>query len=258
MDVSKAQTSGNSTQRKSRNWNLLFALGGLAFICLVLIAIYSPLILRLQPDAMLKTDEKRLKLLALAIENYESTYKRFPFPAATNAQGEKVWSWRVALLPYLYTDADRNLHREIDFQDMHPWNDPRNTALQKAAPAIFQSSRFRHPSGSTLSNVFWIVAPKREGVIPLFVDGYQERFRDITDGPADTIIAIMLAKHSSEWANPASLSVDEAYAYIQKEDQKVLCLYGDGRVGRLPVDVDRKTFDALVTPNGGEMVRAPN
>lgn len=198
-----------------------------------------------------------MKLVGLAIANYEATNKSLPFPAATNSNGEKVWSWRIALLPYLYTDTDRSLHKEIDFNDMQPWDSPKNAVLQKAAPAIFQSSRFPHPSGSKLSNVFLIVAPNREGVIPVFVDGSQARFRNITDGPADTIMAIMLAKHSTEWARPADLSVDEAYAYIQKEEQKVLCLYGDGSVGRLPVDIDRKTFDALVTPFGGESVRAP-
>lgn len=92
-----------------------------------------------------------------------------------------------------------------------------------------------------------IVAPKREGVIPLFVEGYQPRFRDLTDGPGDTIVAIMLAKHATEWACPADLSVDESYAYIQKEDEYMLCLYGDGSVARLPLNIDRKTFDAFVS-----------
>ncbi|MBU6238626.1 MAG: DUF1559 domain-containing protein [Planctomycetes bacterium] len=257
IDVSKLQASRKATQKKSGNKNLLLMLGIVAAIGVVLFAISLPLLLQLQRDARLKTDESRLKLVGLAIANYEATNKSLPFPVATNAQGEKVWSWRIALLPYLYTDADRNLHKEVDFKDMQPWNSPKNAVLQKAAPAIFQSSRFRHPSGSKLSNVFLIVAPKREGVIPVFVDGRQTKVRELTDGPADTIMAIMLAKHSSEWANPANLSVDEAYAYIQKEDEKVLCLYGDFSTGRLPVNIDRQTFDAIVTPRGGESVRAP-
>lgn len=257
IDVSKLQASRKATQKKSSNKHLLLMLGIVAAIGVVLFAISLPFLLQLQRDARLKTDESRLKLVGLAIANFEATNRSLPFPAATNAQGEKVWSWRIALLPYLYTDADRNLHKEVDFKDMQPWNSPKNAVLQKAAPAIFQSSRFRHPSGSKLSNVFLIVAPKREGVIPVFVDGRQTKVRELIDGPADTIMAIMLAKHSSEWANPANLTVDEAYGYIQQEDQDVLAVFADGSVRSLPVNIDRATFEAMVNRNGGEVVNLP-
>ncbi|MBU6238627.1 MAG: DUF1559 domain-containing protein [Planctomycetes bacterium] len=199
-------------------------------------------------------DSNNLKVVGLAMHNYESVYKRLPAPAAINSKGEKVWSWRVSILPFI---EEVNRYQAIDFQDMQPWNNPKNKVLQEASPAVFQSVHVNHPPGSQACNVFVISAPEPASVSPIFVEGENTRLPEIIDGTSYTLLAIMLRKHSTEWANPANLTVDEAYGYIQQEDQDVLAVFADGSVRSLPVNIDRATFEAMVTRNGGEVVDLP-
>lgn len=228
--------------------------GGAVLTIGLLVALLLPAVQSARQVARDMRDNVNLRSVGLAMLNYESAYKRFPAPSATNSKGEKVWSWRVSILPFV---EEVNRYQAIDFMDMQPWNNPKNKVLQEASPAVFQSVQVNHPRGSQDCNVFVISAPEPASVSPIFVEGQNTRLPEITDGTSYTLLAIMLRKHSTEWANPANLTVDEAYGYIQQEDQDVLAVFADGSVRSLPVNIDLATFEAMVTRNGGEVVNLP-
>lgn len=224
-------------------------------ICGVLAALLIPAVGVARDAAKRMQDSNNLKQIALAVHNYESTYKRMPAPAAINSKGEKVWSWSVSLLPYC---EQVQTYSQVNFMDMQPWDAPGNSALQGPAPAYLQSIRANLPPGSRDGNVFIISAPNKvQRGNPVFIDGMYTNFADIHDGLSNTILAIMLVKHSVPWASPQTLTADEAYQLIQKEDKYFQVAICDGSVISLPVTIDKPTFDALVTRDGGEAVDLP-
>lgn len=228
--------------------------GGGVLMIGVLVALLLPAVGAARGAARKMQDNVNLRQVGLALLNYESAYRRFPTPAATNSKGEKVWSWRVSILPFV---EEVNRYQAIDFMDMQPWDSPKNKILQEASPAVFQSVLAQHPPGSQACNVFIISASEPATVSPIFVEGQNTKIAEITDGTSYTLLAIMLRKHSTEWANPKNLTIDEAYGYIQQEDQDVLAVFADCSVRLLPVNIDRATFEAMVTRNGGEVVDLP-
>ena len=225
-------------------------------ICGVLAALLIPAVGAARDAAKRMQDQNNLKQIALALHNYESAYKRMPAPFAINSKGEKVWSWSVSLLPYC---ESTQIYSQVDFTNMQPWDAPGNSVLQGPAPNYLQSIRANHPPGSREANVFIISAPtKLPQGNPLFVDGTYTKFAEITDGTSNTIFAIMLVKHSVPWAAPQTLTADEAYQLIQNEDKDFQVALCDGSVISLPVTIDRATFDAMVTRDGGEIVNIPS
>ncbi len=225
-------------------------------ICGVLAALLIPAVGAARDAAKRMQDSNNLKQVALAIHNYESAYKKMPAPFAINSKGEKVWSWSVSLLPYC---ESTQIYNQIDFTNMQPWDAPGNSVLQGAAPAYLQSIRANHPPGSREANIFIISAPtKLPQGNPLFIDGTHTKLAEIMDGTSNTIFAIMLAKHSVPWAAPQTLTADEAYQLIQNEDKYFQVAICDGSVISLPVTIDKATFDAMVTRDGGEIVNIPS
>jgi len=200
------------------------------------------------------SDSNNLKQVGLAFHNYASSYQSFPPPAITDAGGRPLFSWRVSVLPYLENQA---IFDSIQFDQ--PWDSPENATLQQVSIAAYSSARGASESIPGAAHVFVISAPQdpQAKTHPLFVEGEAISFREIIDGTANTILAIQLAKYSVPWASPSELTPDQAYQLLQQEDQGANVAMADGSVRFLPKDIDRQTFDALVTRDGGEVVPVP-
>ena len=233
---------------------VVFLIGVL--VCGVMAALLIPAVGAAREAAKRVQDSNSLKQVALGLHNYYDTFKNMPAPFAVNSQNEKVWSWSVSLLPFVDSSAT---YAQINFMDMRPWDAPSNTMLQGAAPPYLRSLRSDLPLGTPDANVFIISGPtKKETGNPFFVDRTYSSFRDCVDGTSNTILAIMLAKHSAPWASPTTLTADEAFQLIQQEDKFFQVALCDGSVTVLPVTIDRPTFDAMVTRDGGEIIAIPS
>lgn len=230
---------------------------GILFLCFllcggVLAALLIPAISAARAAATQVQDSNNMRLIGLALHNYEATYKKLPTPYATNSNGEKVWSWRIAMLPFI---EDGTTFQKVDFKNMKPWDDPSNTALQGPANPYFTSVRSDLPPGSNGANIFLISNPENKGgPNSAFVDGVYTKFSDCSDGISNTLVGVLLVKHNVPWASPETLSTEEAYRLIQNEDQTFIALFLDGSVKRLKTSIDEQTFKALVTRDGGEQM----
>lgn len=224
--------------------------------CGVMVMLLIPAVGAARQAASRVQDQNSLKMIGLAFHNYESTYKRLPAPTIVNVEKKPVFAWSVSLLPFL---EEYDLYNKINWMNMQPWDDPVNGGLfQQAAPQVLQCVRANLPLGSNECNVFIISAPQNvPGQNPIFVEGSYGRFAGVVDGLSNTILAIQLPKYSVPWASPTTLTVDEAYQLIQNEDKYVNVVMGDGFVTAIPTTIDKPTFQAMVTRDGGEVIQIP-
>jgi len=196
-----------------------------------------------------------MKQIGLAMHNHESTYRSLPASYTTNSDGEKLLSWKVALLPFL---EGEQFYSQIEGKEIKSWDDPNVPVLKSPLTGLltcFRSVRSKNPPTSNESNVFLIAsAEEKEAGNTFFIDGQRPSFRQCTDGISNTIFAVMLANHSRPWASPENLTPEEAFQLIQGEDRYVIAAFLDGSVRRIPTTIDKVTFMALTTRDGGEVI----
>jgi type II secretory pathway pseudopilin PulG len=221
-------------------------------VCGILVALLLPAVQAAREAARRVADANNLKLVGLAMHNYNAAHKKFPAPFATDSQDRELWSWRVTLLPYVNGNATYN---KIDMESMKPWDDPTNDFLRNAMPAEYRSNR-ADGLAEDMANVFIIATPPGGpgSQQAAFTIGDYIRFQDFTDGTSNTILALMLPNTATEWAKPSAMTPDEAYAAIQREDGPVNTLMADGSVRILSPEIDRATFLALCTRSGNETI----
>jgi hypothetical protein len=165
-------------------------------------------------------------------------------------------SWRVAILPQMGRgDLFTKLKKD------EPWNGPSNQPLVEVEPDIYRSPNAHEPApGET--NVLGIVGPDTV----LTPDGGLT-FRDLTDGPSKTIVAVELAGSGIAWSEPRDITIDEFIEAMRRSPSGaglrrlypggVVCLFADGGVRFIPSDTPPETLRAICTRAGGEPVEIP-
>lgn len=246
---------GNAPPVNSNNRMIFVILASLGALGLLGVVACGGLVyflaIPMRAAARMTEDQNNLKQVGLAFYNYESAYRAFPYPYAVNENDEPVWSWRVPLSafgesPQVWDEVQSNL-------GMKPWDHPQNGVLQEACPTIFRSARSY--SDTNHANVFLVSAdPPRGPKGPAMINGQSLRKRDVLDGLSNTLLAIQFANHSAPWADPQTLTPEEAFQYLQQEDEGANVLLFDGSVTFLSKSISREEFDAMISSEGGEVV----
>ncbi len=140
----------------------------------------------------------RLKLIALAMNNYESRNGTLPPRAIFDKQGKPLLSWRVMMLPDL---EEAGLYQQFHLDE--PWDSPHNKALIERMPADFQSPGVQGLApGTTLYQV-----PVGAGTIFEGKEGMT--FSKIKDGASNTILALEVdPERAVIWTKPDDYAVD--------------------------------------------------
>jgi hypothetical protein len=201
----------------------------------------------------------RLHYIVEALRGYHESYGRLPPPVVRDKDGRPLYSWRVALLPFL----EQDLYKRFRLDE--PWDGPHNREL------LAETLRCYVPvlggkDGPGLTRYLAFVGPgtafERDGLT----------WDDFPDDPANTILVVE-AGTPVPWSKP----VDLPYAPGQPlpplgagytKPVHFLCYevtrragfnagFGDGSVRFLRADTDEATLRALITRNGGEKVRPP-
>jgi hypothetical protein len=156
-----------------------------------------------KPDTAVSTAEERkasaskLKMLALAMLNYESQFGHFPPAAIVAKDGRPLLSWRVLVLPFV---DEARLFREFKLEE--PWDSPHNKTLLSRMPAIYSAPKIepKEPH-ATFYQVF-------TGKRTMFEGSRGTRLNDITDGTSQTIL-IVEAADAVPWSKPADLGYEQ-------------------------------------------------
>jgi len=188
-----------------------------------------------------------LKQVALAMHNFHDVYKHFPPQAIRDKDGKPLLSWRVSLLAYV----DAGLYQQFHLDEA--WNSPHNKELIAKIPDIFapENEEFRDEGKTT------ILVPVGEKTI--FGPIYGVAIKDITDGTANTILAIDASdKRAVPWTKPedldADIDVDDLKSAIFGRRDRALCAFADGSVRAISSRIQATTLQSFLTRNAGDIV----
>jgi hypothetical protein len=187
-----------------------------------------------------------LRQLAIAMHGYNDVYKRLPPAVVASKDGKPLYSWRVALLPFIEGDK---LYQEFNLEE--PWDSEHNKTLLAKMPKVYApvGVKTKEPY-TTFYQVFYgkgaAFQSDEATIIPA----------SFTDGTAYTIL-IAEAAEPVPWTKPADLPFGP-----DKPLPKVGGLFKDfftvamtdGSSRAIPKTVKEKTLRALITRNGGEHI----
>ena len=224
-------------------------------VCGGIVALFLPALGGANVAARRSQCVNNLKQIGLAMHNYHDTYKCFPPAVITDKDGQPMRSWRIAVLPFMESTP---LCDQYDFDE--PWDAPSNRALHGARPLAYVCPS-DSPTGPFDTSYVMIVGKGTLGGVP----NEAVRFPDITDGTANTILAIEVAQSGINWLEPRDMTVDEAVAYITDPGASggrhahpggVNVLFADGSVRFLSESLDPQTLRLLMTRDDGQALPA--
>jgi hypothetical protein len=184
-----------------------------------------------------------MKQIGLALHNYHAAYNQLPPAYTVDENGNKLHSWRVAILPFMEQQA---LYQQIDLSK--PWDAPENAGVASTAVSAYACpSKVGDPLMTTYVAV---VDPSGmfEGAIPT-------RFGQATDGLASTILFVE-TEHQNEvhWMSPEDIDLPTLLELAEDDSHAGggHMVFGDGAVKFITNSIEVGLLEALVTKDGGE------
>lgn len=246
-------------QRSSSGAGIGLILGVLAVAFLfcggILVALLLPAVQAGREAARRSQCTNNLKQIVLAMQNYHDTYQCFPAAATADEEGNPMRSWRVAVAPFV---EQGYVYDSYDFDE--PWDGPSNRLLETSRSNVYVCPS-DPTAGMTDTSYVMIVGKDTVGGEPNeFV-----KMRDITDGTANTIIAIEVAGAGISWLEPRDMTVDEAIAYITDPGATgkthvhpggVNVAMADGSVRFISSTIDPQLLRWLLIRNDGQQVNS--
>jgi hypothetical protein len=193
-----------------------------------------------------------MRQIAEALNAYCARYGTYPTPAVTDANGVKLYSWRVLILPFLGYESEYEL-----FQKDQAWDSPANASLISRMPPVFASDNSNDALANFESNYSLLL-----GAGTLFPPQGPLGKADAKDKP--TILVVETRNSGASWTQPSDIDISVyGLKVLQKPMQSIGGLHGDVVLAvdtdenelKLPISTPQSVLDALVTPNGGESIQ---
>lgn len=227
----------------------IFAIAGL------LIALLVPSINLAQRSATQSKCADNLRRIGEALQRYHDANGRFPPAYVTDANGARMHSWRVLLLPY-FGDQEKLLYERYDFTK--PWDSPENRALTQRMPAVYGCPDDR--DGEFGDTSYMLVL----GQGAVFEADRSVSRGDITDGLADTILVVESVGAGVSWLAPTDLDLNTMPLHVNRGQRGGICsqhasgganvLMADGSVRSLPDHLSAEDVRAMITIDGRDAV----
>ena len=241
--------------------------GGNVATSAVLAALLLPAVQQAREAARRTSSRNNLKQIGLAVHNYHERYGKLPQGTHPNAnlKPDKRLSWMTTILPFI---EQQNLFRKIDFKQS--WDSDGNAKVAKVNIPVYLNPGYPSKGegqahyvgiGGVGKGAASLALPSRKAGI--FSHNRITRFRDITDGTANTMMVSEASKNFGSWAAGGKFTIRELTSkpYINGADgiggpYRGGCnvLFGDGSVRFISENINSKVFEALATMQGGEVV----
>jgi prepilin-type processing-associated H-X9-DG protein len=194
----------------------------------------------------------QLKLIGLAMHEYNEAHAHFPAPAIFANDGTPLLSWRVALLPQM---GYRSLYERFHLDE--PWDSPHNRALLVEMPREFGCPAGpAGPAGRTSYRV--IVGPENDAysVNTAFAPTRGADLRHFTDGTSNTIL-VLETDSVVPWTKPDDLHWTKGGPLprvASPHPSGAHVLFADGATRSLKPTTPPNVLLALLTMNGNEVI----
>ena len=187
-----------------------------------------------------------LKVVSIAILNYERHHGHLPPPYTTDESGQPLHSWRVLILPFL---EEQELYDAIDLSK--PWHHPDNLALQHRMLLYYQCPTMNPTSDDfTMTTAYSAIVGDRTA----WPRSGTRALAEITDGPEKTLCLVESERHRMHWMSTADPEVEmirlvnEAGEVLVAGNHPggVVYVRCDGSVGFLSSDTTREHLFSLI------------
>ncbi|WP_428308911.1 DUF1559 domain-containing protein [Lacipirellula sp.] len=195
-----------------------------------------------------------LNQFAKSLFIYEMQKRQLPQAAIKGPNGRPFHSWRISILPMI---EQSQIFEAYDWEE--PWDSPHNSQLLSAPIEIFQCPGRRSLFEERLpaaTSYFAVVGPQTA-----WPPDRGLSLSEITDRPDQTIVLLEAAGLNVPWGEPRDLTYDEAIEMLTSpSDDRVVhtggvnAAFADGAVRFLPVPMNRKMAEALLTARGDEPI----
>jgi prepilin-type processing-associated H-X9-DG protein len=212
---------------------------GMILVCPMLVGLLVPEVRIIREAANKLKCQNNLHQITMGLMQYHQIYGRFPPAGIRDRTGKPLYSWRVALLPFMGENA---LHQEFHLDE--PWDSQHNRPLLDRMPKVYAE-----PSETSTSETVYQVFT---GPRTAFEDPNGQQLSTFTDGPANTLLVVE-AIQPVRWTEP----VDLAYPPGNRHGGGFNAAFADGSVHFLRANIDEQVLRALITRNGGEGVQLP-
>lgn len=228
---------------------VLAACGMMFLVCGgIMVALLLPAVQSGREAARRMQCSNNMKQIALAIHNYESTYKSLPPAYTVDSDGNRLHSWRTLILPYM---GESQLVSRIDFSK--PWDHPDNAfALDREVPSYTCPS-----SNLAAGQTLYLAIVDPQGVFP---GETSITFREITDGLSNTVMVYETDPAKSvHWMEPSDGDLTEFLAAFSGSHRHshtggANCTFADGSVRFLSSNTAPAALRSMATISGGEPV----
>ena len=213
------------------------SLAPLAGAAVVSAGIALPAVQKVRNSAARMQAANNLKQIALAMYNYESTHQTLPPAAICDKRGNKLLSWRVAILPYIEQDT---LYKQFKLDE--PWDSEHNKKISNVGVKTYMDPRAEYGEGKQNHTHYKLFVGG--GAAFDWVKG--RNIVSITDGTSNTIM-VAAAGDSVPWAKPEDFEFDpkKDLPDLKKPFNELLVALCDGSVRRLrPNSI--KDFDKIM------------
>lgn len=195
-----------------------------------------------------------LKNISLGILGYESAYGHLPPPYTTDAEGRRLHSWRVLILPFMEEEA---LYKQFDLNQ--PWDAPVNLQLADKMPEYFRCENAEHESAGNTTPFVAIT-----GKQTVWTVDRPRKIADIQDGTDRTLLVVESAANTTHWMSPYDPAFEEVVPVEYDGSTLVLrsnhktrkreayCAFCDGHVDTLPTTLSWQMLREFLTIAGGE------
>ena len=197
-----------------------------------------------------------LEAIAEALNAYAADHGTYPPAILRDSSGKALHSWRVLLLPYL---GEQELYDQFNLSE--PWDSETNLLALYPMPSVYE-----HPAGGSgmqsQPGYALITGPQT-----LFPDGNPGSPDSVADDPSQTILVIggkpPVMANIGGWTEPIDLPIGSMQGMINGTigvepggwlDDGVTMATVDARGHFVSQDMTPETFQALVTPSGGELL----
>ena len=202
-----------------------------------------PVILKTQKDVKRVESMNNLRLLSLALLNYESSHRHFP-PAVLTSPAGKKYSWRIEILPFIEANS---IYEKYRFDE--EWDSPHNSKVTAQVP-----SAFAHPDSTSATAASYFAVVGEETIFT--PDGKGATLGGISDGTSNTILLVE-AKRDIHWAKPQDIEFAKSGLLESLggfHAGEFAACRADGSVVALPFSMGDKTLTELLTARGGEVI----